>query len=88
MTIFITTSVGSSGKGSIVKVIGRLQVDDFAELLRTVQQVDDPVEMDLTELQSIDRPTVPLLRDLIGRGVEVRSASPYITLLLGSGRQA
>jgi hypothetical protein len=87
MTICITTSAESSGNGNIVKVVGRLQADDFAELLRAVQQLNDPVSLDLTELQSIERPAVTLLRELIGRGVEVRSASPYVMLLLGSERQ-
>jgi hypothetical protein len=87
MTICITTIAESSGQGNLVKVVGRLQVNDFAELLRIVQPLNDPVSLDLTELQAIDRPVVALLRELIGRGVEVRSASPYVTLLLGSERR-
>ena len=87
MTICITTIAEPSGNGNIVKVVGRLQADDFDELLRAVQQFDDQSSLDLTELQSIDRPAVMLLRELIGRGVEVRSASPYVTLLLGSERR-
>jgi hypothetical protein len=87
MTICITTITDSSGEGNLVKVVGRLQADDFAELLRMVQQLNDPVSLDLTELQAIDRPAVTLLRELIGRGVEVRSASPYVKLLIGSEGQ-
>jgi ABC-type transporter Mla MlaB component len=87
MTICITKIAESSGKGNLVKVVGRLQADDFAELLRIVQQLSDPVSLDLTELQAIDRPAVTLLRELIGRGVAVRSASPYVKLLLGSESQ-
>jgi ABC-type transporter Mla MlaB component len=87
VTICITTIAESSGKGNLVKVAGRLQADDFAELLRIVQQSNDPVSLDLTELQAIDRPAVTLLRELINRGVEVRSASPYVKLLLGSEGQ-
>ena len=87
MTICINTIAESSGNGNIVKVVGRLQADDFAELLRAVEQLNDPVSLDLTELQAIDRTAVTLMRELIGRGVEVRSASPYVTLLLGSERQ-
>jgi hypothetical protein len=90
MTICITTIAESSGNGNIVnivKVVGRLQADDLDELLVAVQQFDDRVSLDLTELQSIDRPAATLLRELIGRGVEVRSASPYVTLLLGFERR-
>ena len=87
MTICITTIAEPSGNGNIVKVVGRLQADDFAELLAAVQQFDDRVSLDLTDLQSIDRPAATLLRELIGRGVEVRAASPYVTLLLGSERR-
>ena len=47
----------------------------------------DPVSLDLAELQLIDRAAVMLLRELIGRGVEVRAASPYVMLLLGPERQ-
>ena len=37
-----------------MKVAGRLQADDFDELLAAVPQFDDRVSRDLTELQSID----------------------------------
>jgi ABC-type transporter Mla MlaB component len=87
MTICITTIAESIGNGNIVNVAGRLQADDFAELLRIVQQLNDPVSLDLTELQAIDRPAVTLLRELIDRGVEMRSASPYVKLLIGSEGQ-
>ena len=87
MTVRITTIAESRGNGNIVKVVGRLQADDFDELLGAVQQFDDRVSLDLTELQSIDRPAATLLRELIGRGVEVRSASPYVMLLLASERR-
>ncbi len=87
MTIRITTIAEPSR--TIVKVVGRLQSEDFDELVRMVEQLDSLAALDLTELQSVDRAVSSLLRDLVSRGVEVQSASPYVKLLLASqsGRQ-
>ena len=87
MTIRITTIAEPSR--TIVKVDGRLQRGDFEELERMIQGLDGPAALDLTDLQSVDRAAAALLRKLIGLGVELRSASPYVKLLLESesGRQ-
>ena len=82
MTIRITTLAEPGG--TIVKVVGRLDRADFEELVRTMQLFGGHAGLDLTELQSIDRAAVIELRELINRGVEVRSASPYVKLLLES----
>jgi hypothetical protein len=57
MTICITTIGEATGNAKIVKIAGRLQSDDFDELLRVVHHCGDPVSLDLSELQSIDRPS-------------------------------
>ncbi len=80
MTIRITTIAEPSR--TIVKVDGRLQCGDFEELERMIQELEGPAALDLTELQSVDRAVAALLRKLIGLGVELRSASPYVKLLL------
>ncbi len=80
MTIRITTIAEPSG--TIIKVDGWLQRGDFEELERMIQGLDGPAALDLTELQSVDRAVAALLRKLIGLGVELRSASPYVKLLL------
>ena len=85
MTIRITTI--AEPRGALVKVVGRLHCDDFDELVRTVQRFGGQVALDLTELQSVDRATAPQLRAFIGRGVEVRFASPYVKLLLETDSQ-
>ena len=82
MTIRITAIAEPSR--TIVKVDGRLQHSDFEELERMVQGLDGPAALDLTDLQSVDRAAAALLRKLIGLGVELRAASPYVKLLLES----
>jgi len=82
MTIRITTRVEPNR--TIVKVVGRLQRDDFDELVRIVAELGSFVALDLTELQSVDRVVATQLREFVRRGVEVCAASPYVKLLLES----
>jgi hypothetical protein len=80
MTIRITTIAEPAR--AIVKVDGRLERDDFDELVRTIEGLNVPAALDLSDLQSADRASMGLLCDLFGLGLELQSASPYIRLLL------
>ncbi len=70
---------------TVIKVDGRLTVDDTEELVRIFREVAGPAALDLTELQSADRACVVLLRESIAAGMELRAASPYVELLLKKG---
>ncbi|MCU0962859.1 MAG: hypothetical protein MUF48_22415 [Pirellulaceae bacterium] len=84
MSVRITT-IGTKD-GSLVKIDGWLHRVDVDELMRLVSTLEGPVALDLTDLQSADRDAVGVLRDLLGVGVELRAASPYIELLLRPDR--
>ncbi|MCL4202504.1 MAG: hypothetical protein KJ000_08405 [Pirellulaceae bacterium] len=70
---------------TVIKIDGRLLLDDTEELVRTFRDVEGPAALDLTELQSVDRTCAELLRDSIAAGMELRAASPYVELLLKKG---
>ena len=86
MTIRITTITEPAG--TVLKVDGRLESADLDELVRMLQESDSSVTLDLTQLLSVDRLAAALLRDLLATGVELRSASPYVRLLLDSHPEA
>jgi hypothetical protein len=86
MTIRITTITEPGG--TVLKVDGRLASADQEELVRTLRERDGPVTLDLTDLMAADRSGAALLRELLAMGVELRSASPYVKLLLASHPEA
>lgn len=80
MTLRISTT--SEAGQTIIKIDGRLQEGDMAEVSRVLGDATGPTALDLTDLQSVDRAAANLLRDIIAMGVELRAASPYVDLLL------
>ncbi len=83
MAIRITKTVHE--RQTVLKVDGRLRVEDLEELTRAYRSVTGAASLDLSELRSADRDSVAILRELVAIGVEVCAASPYIELLLGPG---
>ena len=83
MSIRITTI--REPETTVLKIDGRLKSDDMEELVRIFREVARPVALDLTDLQSVDRTFVALLREAIAGGMELRAASPYVELLLRKG---
>lgn len=71
-------------EATLVRVAGRLKVEDLNEWARTLQNVSGPIALDLSDLQSADRPSVAHIRESIASGAELRAASPYVELLLQS----
>jgi hypothetical protein len=67
---------------TVLKVDGRLRLEDVGELARVVRSVQGAAALDLSELQTADRAGVEILRELASLGVELRGTSPYIELLL------
>ncbi len=80
MPIRVTTIDESIG--TLVKIDGWFRDEDIEDFVRMLEQLDGHTALDLRELRSADRAAVVVLRDLIGSGVEVRAASPYVVLLL------
>ncbi len=70
---------------TVIKIDGRLKGDDIEELARVFREVVGPIALDLTDLQSVDRTFVVMLREAIAKGMELRAASPYVELLLKQG---
>ena len=84
MGAFVTIRITKTADApqTVLKVDGRLKADDIEELTRAYQSAQGATALDLSELQSADSAGVEILRELVSMGAEVRSASPYIELLL------
>jgi len=80
MTIRVTTTVDTWG--TLLKVDGRLTIEDVNELARAFRSAQGTAALDLSELQSTDHAGMEILRELVALGAEIRGASPYIELLL------
>jgi ABC-type transporter Mla MlaB component len=80
MSIRVKTT--SDTYGTVLKVDGRLTVEDVDELAAVFRTAKGATALDLSELQSADPAGVKLLQETIALGAEVRGASPYIELLL------
>jgi len=75
-------SVSREAESTVVHVDGRLAVHGVRDLEGTVGGTSDPVILDLTNLLSAADAGVAALRLLIGRRVQLRGTSPYVSLLL------
>jgi len=82
MTLKITPN--GLGPPAVLALDGRLTGDEVAELRRAVDEIGGQVVLDLTGLQSADRPGVSVLRELQAHGAKFTGASPYIELLIGN----
>jgi hypothetical protein len=81
-SVTIRISSTADDRQTVLKVDGRLKVDDVEELARAYRSAQGASVLDLSELQSADREGVEILRELVSTGAEIRGASPYIELLL------
>jgi hypothetical protein len=72
----------SEASGTVVKIDGRFKAEDVDEFVRMFEQLTGDAALDLRELLSADREALGLLKELLDSGVELRSASSYISLLL------
>ena len=82
MTIRITTLTETTR--TVIKIDGRLKSADLEELGQLLRGVRGLMELDVSELQSIDRDAAIVLQELIEAGVELRSVSPFVELMLRS----
>ena len=78
----LRVTVATKDDSTTVHVDGRLSARDVSELGRVVRDVEGPVVLDLSNLQSADDTGVATLRTLAGQGAQLVGASPYIALLL------
>ena len=72
----------SNSDATVLRIAGRLRVEDVAELAAQCDPLDGPLVLDLSELQSADPAGVVKLAELVERGAQVRGASKYVELLL------
>jgi len=85
MTMRITATPQQNG--TTIKVDGHLRREDVGELTRVCGEQAGPVDLDLTDVTSIDREAAAVLRQLLRTVAELRAASPYIRLMLESGAE-
>ncbi len=86
MTVRIDTS--SEDSKTILSVAGRLAGLGVNEFLRTCNQVEDELVLDLTGLRSADSEGINAIRELVCKAARLRGVSPFIRLLLKDQRSA
>ena len=84
VTVRITTV--HDGALQVIHVDGWLTAEEVGELERVVGCAGPKLALDLSDLRWADRGALEVLRSLAERGVELRHASPMMTLLLDSQR--
>jgi len=77
--------VTSEGSKTVVRVSNRLGEAGVAELRNACGSIEGDLVLDLLHLHYADAAGAGLLRTLAQGGAEIRSASPFIQLLLGRG---
>ena len=80
MSVRITRAADS--ETTVLHVAGRLTSEDIGILTEEFQDIDGPVALELSGLQSADPDGVATLLEIASLGAELRGASPYIELLL------
>ena len=86
MALRITTT--TAGTLTTLKIDGDLMREGVAELEKTCESVDGPVDLDLSELMRADAEGVQDLKKLLATGAQLLGASPYIKLLLESEKRS
>jgi ABC-type transporter Mla MlaB component len=79
----VTLKISATGPAKL-KLDGALTGEEGPELRRACGGVKGRLALDLTDLRSVDRQGVGVLRELRAQGAEIVGASPYIELLLGT----
>ena len=80
MTLRITTVPGKTRP--IVRLEGHFSAKEVRDLEKEIQRAGEPVQLDLSGLQSVDAEGVRALQACSDRGVELLGATPYIQQLL------
>ena len=75
-------------EGTLVFLAGRLAGEELEELERVCREIDGPIALDLSQLQSADSAGVGALREILASGGELVRASTYFENLLKHGEPA
>ncbi len=75
-----------AGTVTTLRIDGDLTRQGVAELEKACASVDGPVDLDLSQLMKADAEAVRALKNLFGSGARLVAASPYIDLLLKTGK--
>ena len=76
--------VTSEGSKTVVRVSNRLGEAGVAELRNACGSIEGDLVLDLSHLRYADAEGTNALGTLVKGGAEIRGASPFIQLLLGS----
>ena len=82
MSLRITRT--SDSHQTVLRIDGQLDCENVAELTKEFRDIDGPLALELSGLQSADADGVAILLDLALLGAKIRGESPYIELLLKS----
>lgn len=83
MSIRIIEACGADG--TVLRIDGRLEAQDVAEVHRSFRTARPPIVLELTNLQSAEWPGIDALRDLQAQGAQIRGATAFIQLLMQDG---
>jgi hypothetical protein len=76
------TAVGRT----VLRVEGLLQAADVESLRHEWDVAGGSVTLELSQLQSADASGVEAIRELVSHGAKLHGVSPFMELLLGTGR--
>jgi hypothetical protein len=85
VTVELRLTVTRRKRSTVVRVDGRLMIDNLTELREVVGTVSGHAVIDLTNLLSVDDLGIAMLRSLADDGARLVGASPYVALLLEDG---
>jgi anti-anti-sigma regulatory factor len=68
-----------------LRLFGRLDADGVAELQKSYESCTGTIELDLSQLRSIDDVGAAYLGGLVDAGVKVVQVNPYVAALLRLG---
>jgi hypothetical protein len=72
----------STGKWTVIEVVGELRGRGIVELERLCRETIGPFTLDLSNLRALEAEGVQLIRELVAQGVELSGVTPYVDLLL------
>jgi len=80
MTFLITTVQVKTG--TVLCIEGELTYEGIGEIRKAIEGIKKPFAIDLSDLRSADKPVVMAFRQWVREGVNLKGASPYLSLQL------
>ena len=76
----------SDGRGTTIRLIGRMQAEHLAELEKQIRESESKIVIDLEEVDLVDVQVVRFLGACEAQGITLLNSSPYIRDWIGKER--